>query len=206
MAKLTGAQVRGATLAKQGALETVVQNMSRPVVFPHFMANGWFVSTNLPKRLTAAGLEEWEVATPLGMVANLSQLALRRLRRTMAKDDLAPEDAALIVAAHGSPSDPRPARATETFAARLRQSGSFRTVRVGYVDEQPSLDEAATVTGPAIVLPFFAARAGHVLVDLPKALKAARYQGTVLPPIGTWPDIPALISEVVLQPEKAHVA
>ena len=206
VAALTGAEVRGATLAKKGALETAVRGLTRPLVFPHFMADGWFVSTNLPKRLAAAGLAEWEIARPLGMIEALPKYAMSRLLVTMTEDDLPPGETTLIVAAHGSPSDPRPARATEAFANRLRQSGAFSAVRVGYVDEEPSLEDAASVAGPAIVLPFFAARAGHVLMDLPEALEAAHYQGVVLPPIGTWSDIPVLIAENLYQPQRAHVA
>ena len=203
---LTGWTVKGATLAKKGALEAAVDGMTAPLVFPHFMADGWFVSTNLPKRLQTAGLSDWSTTMPLGMLDQLPALALRRLKKTVLAENLSQKETTLVVAAHGSPSDSRPARATEDFADALRRLSMFRAVRVGYVDEEPSLEAAATVIGPAIVLPFFAAKAGHVLMDLPEALEAVNFEGTVLPPIGTWAHIPALIAGALYPQAKARVA
>ena len=205
VAELTGARVRGATLAKRGALEEAVEGLERPLVFPHFMADGWFVSSNLPKRLAASGLAAWEMTTPLGMTRALPKHAMQTLHAALVEDDLPANETTLVVAAHGAPSDPRPARATEAFAMGLRDRGNFAEVRVGYVDEDPSIEEAAKVSGPAIVLPFFAARAGHVLMDLPEALAAAAFQGAVLPPIGTWSEIPALIAETLIEAAEAQV-
>ena len=190
----TGAQVRGATLAKPGSLEAAVAEMAAPAVFPHFMTDGWFVSTNLQNRLRETGLQSWTTMTPLGMATELPALAARRLEAGMAEAGLPRGDTTLVVAAHGSPSNRKPAEASEAFAAALGETGLFREVRAGYVDEAPSLEEVARVEGPAAVLPFFAARAGHVLMDLPETLEAASFEGLVLPPIGTWDNVPLLIT------------
>ena len=197
VAQVSGAVVRGATLAMPGALEAAVDSMSTPLVFPHFMADGWFVSTNLQERLAKTRLSGWMTLPPLGLASGLPELALRRLASELRAQDLPKGKTVLIVAAHGSPSDPRPARATETFARALQTSGVFSAVRLGYVDEEPSLVSAASLTGPAIVLPFFAARAGHVLMDLPGALDEANFTGPVLPPIGTWSEIPQMIAALL---------
>ncbi|MDT8346035.1 MAG: CbiX/SirB N-terminal domain-containing protein, partial [Thermohalobaculum sp.] len=50
------------------------------------------------------------------------------------------------------------------------------------------------IDGPALCLPLFAGRAGHVEDDLPAALAEARFSGPTLAPIGTDPEIPALIA------------
>lgn len=192
-----GARVVGATLAKPGALEAAVSGMEFPLVFPHFMTDGWFVSTYLQKRLMVAGLAEWKTLTPLGLDALLPRLVERRLSDELAAGSLALGETTLVVAAHGSPSNPRPAEVTFHFSEMLRQSMPFADVRVGFVDETPTLQEAASVEGPAILLPFFAARAGHVLSDLPEALRAASFGGVVLPPIGTWDEVPFLISHAL---------
>lgn len=193
VAKSGGVVARGATLAKTDALEDAARGLSDPLVFPHFMADGWFVSTNLPNRLDMTGLSHWRMLPPLGLSPDLPALALRHVTDFMQTMGLVQGETTLILAAHGSPSDPRPARATEAFGKALEASGAFSEVRLGYVDEEPSLEEAAQVAGPALVLPFFAARAGHVLEDLPEGLEAAGFDGPVLPPIGTWEAIPALI-------------
>lgn len=194
VADWTDRTVRGATLAKKGALEAACAGLARPQVFPHFMADGWFVSTNLPKRLAASGLTDWTMLPSLGLQPELGEVAIRRLSAELERLGVAEADATVVVAAHGSPSDRRPAQATERFAGALQATNRFGNVRVGYVDEKPSIEEAARTAMPAIVLPFFAARAGHVLMDLPEALEAARYDGPVLDPIGTWDEIPALIA------------
>lgn len=193
----TGARVVGATLAKPGALDAAVVGLARPLIFPHFMADGWFVSSYLQKRLAETGLASWTTLAPLGLSGALPALANRRLAAEMGEAGLPVGRTTLVVAAHGSPSNPRPAEVTRRFAETLAASGLFGAVRVGFVDEQPSLDEAASVEGPAVLLPFFAARAGHVLTDLPEALHRAKFDGLILPPIGTWDAIPLLVSSTL---------
>lgn len=194
VAARTGRDVRGATLAKPGSLAAAVAGLSHPWVFPHFMADGWFVATHMQNRLRDSGLGAWTTLTPLGLNDALPALALRRLDAELVAHHLPKRDTTLVVAAHGSPSNTRPAEVTRNFAAKLEAEGFFRDVRVGFVDEAPSIEEAASDTGPALVLPFFAARAGHVLMDMPEALAAASFDGPVLPPIGAWDAIPLLIS------------
>lgn len=203
VAKATGAEVRGATLAAKGALEAAVEGLSHPLVFPHFMADGWFVATNMQNRLAKAGLKDWTTLTPLGLLSDLPGLALGHLRCAMQEAGLKAGQTTLIVAAHGSPSNRRPSEVTERFAAALRAAPDFAAVHTGYVDEVPSIEEAASVEGPALVLPFFAARAGHVLMDLPEGLEAAGFDGLVLPPIGTWDEIPQLIAQHLREREAA---
>ncbi|MBT8455392.1 MAG: cobalamin biosynthesis protein CbiX [Alphaproteobacteria bacterium] len=206
VSRITGITVRGATLAAEGALGAAVSGLSAPVIFPHFMSDGWFVSVNLPKRLRAAGLVDWQMCAPLGLTRGLAEMAAEELRAKMAEHALPIGETTLVLAAHGSPSDPRPARATQSFADALASGGFFADVRVGYVDEAPALAEAATVKGPAIVLPFFAARAGHVLMDVPDALDEAGFEGPVLEPIGTWAGIPRLIAQSVLSIDRVDAA
>lgn len=206
VSRALGRPVRGATLAKPGALEAAVAGVATPVVVPHFMSDGWFVSVNLPKRLRAAGLDDWHMCTPLGLMAGLPELAIDVLGQQMEDRNLGKGHTSLVLAAHGSPSDPRPARATQAFADTLAASGIFNEVRVGYVDETPGLAEAAMVTGPALVLPFFAARAGHVLMDVPEALDEAGFSGPVLDPIGIWPSIPQLIADRAAATDRVYAA
>lgn len=204
VAENAGCSVRGGTLAKRDSLETALEGLEHPLIFPHFMSDGWFVSTNLPKRLEKCGLEEWAVLPPLGMLDGLVNLAQAGVSNALRTHQLPAGETTLVVAAHGSPSDPRPARATETFASAVAVSEGIKAVRVGYVDEDPSLEDAATVEGPALVLPFFAARAGHVLMDLPEGLQAAEFDGPVLDPIGLWDGIPELIASLLTASSKVN--
>lgn len=194
----TGMDVRGATLAKAGALDAAIDGFRAPIVFPHFMADGWFVSNYLQKRIASTGLANWHMVSPLGRLESLPGIAQRKLSAALRAHELEERETSLVIAAHGSPSDPRPARATERFADVLRGMSSFASIRVGYVDQAPQLSDALQINGAGILLPFFAARAGHVLIDLPKAVQAASFTGPVLAPIGTWDEIPPLIAHTLL--------
>ncbi len=79
----------------------------------------------------------------------------------------------------------------------IAASGRFREVRTGFIDEAPYLAEAARVAAPALCLPFFAGRAGHVEGDLPEALAEAEFPGRMLDPIGTDPEVPRIIAEAL---------
>lgn len=198
--------IRGATLAADGALEAAVAGLRSPMIYPYFMSDGWFVSSQLPKRLRAAGLSEWDMVTPLGMEVDLPKIAIAEALTTLQQAGMTAKATSLILAAHGSPSDPRPAQATYNFGKILERSSTFKSVRIGFVDEEPSLVQAMKTRGPALVMPFFAARAGHVLLDLPNALTEANFDGPVMPAIGTWPQIPALLAKSLQRIHTARAA
>ncbi|MEM7544897.1 MAG: CbiX/SirB N-terminal domain-containing protein [Pseudomonadota bacterium] len=195
---LPGAQVRGVTLAAKGALEKAVEGLDTPVVCPWFMSDGWFVGTHLPKRLRAAGLTSWRATPPLGLMPGIGALLHGGLRSGLAAEGWRAADTTLIMAAHGSPSSDRPRIATEAAAKALSRRETFKAIRTCYVDEPPAIRDAARVDGQAMVLPFFAARAGHVTDDLPEELEAAGFEGPVLAPVGTWQESCALAAEQIL--------
>ena len=90
-----------------------------------------------------------------------------------------------MLAAHGSPSNTKPAEAARAVAAAIEASGAFREVCTGFVDEPPYLADVARGVEPGVCLPFFAAENGHVREDLPEALAEAGFTGPLLPAIGT---------------------
>lgn len=190
-----GWTVSGVTLAAPGAIGRALAGPAsarRLLVYPHFMADGWFSTEELPRRLRAAGAADFEILPAFGLEPAVLELCLARARAATA--DFAPGAVGLLLAAHGSPSDPRPAAAAQSAVSFLRASGTFREVRAGFVDEAPFLASAARMEAPAICLPFFATRAGHVEEDLPAALVEAAFPGPILPPIGTDPEVPGIIA------------
>lgn len=149
-ALLPGWRVGSATLAAPGALDRACAALpgdAETLLLPFFMTDGWFVSDELPRRVEAAGGGRTRILPPFGMAAEIAALCARRAREAAAAAGLDPARAALIVAAHGSPSDPRPARATEALAESLRASSGFADVRTGYVDEEPALVDALKADG-----------------------------------------------------------
>jgi len=195
---LPGWTVRGATLAAPGALDAALAALPdpMPLVFPFFMSDGWFVRNKLPQRLRESRSGPFEMMRPLGLDPALHLLCLAQARQAAA--GLPAEEATLLLAAHGSPSDPRPRRAVEQAARFIAAANVFRDVRLGFIDEAPFLAEAARIDGPAVCLPFFAARAGHVDIDLPAALAAAAFRGPVLDAIGRHPGVDGIVAAALM--------
>lgn len=193
-ARLPDWDVRGATMAAEGALEAALAGFAAPLIYPLFMAEGWFTGTALPGRLARAGAVGAHQLAPLGtdpaLPALMADMALEGARRA----GLAPGETALLLAAHGSQVSQTSAGSTWVLAQRLRALTPFRTIAVGFVEEAPYLATAARGLGPALCLPFFALRAGHVVQDIPEALAEAGFAGPLLPPLSEYAGLPALIA------------
>lgn len=198
-ALLPGWRVAGATLAAEGALEAALDGMRAPVVYPFFMAQGWFTNTNLPRRLAAAGAADARQVAPFGADPDLPGLMARVAAEAAEAAGITPARATLLLAAHGSQVSRRSADTTHTMARALAARTSFARVTVGFVEEAPFLAEAARGIGPGVCLPFFALRAGHVEDDVPQALAEAGFEGPLLPAIGEHPAVAGLIAQALLR-------
>lgn len=192
--RLAGWTVRGATLAAGGALETALDGLDAPLVYPFFMADGWFTRINLPQRLMRAGAGSARCLAAFGTDPVLPALLSRAALDGAAVAGLRPQDTALLLAAHGSRRCQGSDATTWAAVRRLQTLTPFRTVTAGFVEQAPDLDDAARDLGPALCLPFFSLQAGHVLDDVPLALEAAGFAGPLLPPIGLHSSVPGLIA------------
>ena len=195
--------VRGATLAgRRPFARTVAAAMDAGgdlLVYPMFMADGWFSQTELPRRLIAAGADpaRLRVLAPFGLDPLLPALCARQAARTAAAAGIAPAEATLVFAAHGAPRNKRPAEVAWQVARAAARLGGFARSACGFVDQAPFLADALRIDGPAACLPFFATRASHVLTDLPEALAAADFAGPVAAPIGLDPGVPDMIAAAI---------
>jgi len=191
---LPGWRVKGATLAAEGALENALDGMSAPFVYPFFMAEGWFTGTNLPRRLSQAGVTDALQLRPFGTDPALPAVMARTARAGALKAGMTPGQTTLVIAAHGSAVSRRSADSTHAMVAQLTRIGEFNRVIPGFIEEPPYLADEARDIGPALCLPFFALSAGHVIDDIPMALKQAGFSGPTLPPIGQAEETPAMIA------------
>lgn len=209
---LPGWQVRSATLALSGRLEQVMQPGA--LVYPFFMAEGWFTSKVLPKRICHVDHRQ---LPPFGQDPNLPELAARLVRQDRAAQGQPFEAAAgsasgsasgsgsdpsapgcLLLAAHGSARGPKAAAATELFATALRPLLPELEVRTAYIEQAPYLaDVASNMPSDGLCLPFFAQSGDHVKGDIPEALSSAKFDGTVLPALGTTPEVARLIAKAI---------
>lgn len=185
---LPGWRVRGATLAMPGALETAVSRMSAPLIYPFFMAEGWFTKTNLPRRLAAAGAGHLRQLPPFGCDPQLPDLMADAARRG--------GKGGLLIAAHGSKVSKTSSDTTYQMVRALETRG-FAPVRAGFVEEAPFLADVARDMDSGTCLPFFALRAGHVEQDVPQALQETGFKGPLLPPIGEDAGVARLIAQAL---------
>jgi sirohydrochlorin ferrochelatase len=188
---LPGRCVLGATLAAPGALERALDGMEQPLVYPFFMASGWFTGTALPRRLAAAGAGTAVQLAPFGLEAELPALIAGTVGPALAAPGVRQ---ALLLAAHGSQVSRTSADSTFSMADQLRPLLPGVAILCGFVEEPPHLTDVAAELGGGVCLPFFALQAGHVLGDVPAALNDAGFRGALLPPIGAHPGVPALIA------------
>jgi len=195
---LPGWEIHGTTLAAPGALEQAVGRMPRAQVLPFFMAEGWFTRRQLPGRLSAA---RWAGPGPLAAFGHhpaLADLAAGIAQQAAVRHGL-PDDATLVLAAHGSAVSRASATRTEELAEALRGLTRLRVI-TGYIEEAPFVRDVARLDGPALCLPLFATRAGHVAEDLPAALAEAGFRGPLLPAIGEHAEAARLIAQALQQP------
>jgi sirohydrochlorin ferrochelatase len=175
--------------------EQVAKAGSHGFAYPFFMTDGWFTREHLPKRLAEVGGQDWQVLDPFGIDGDVQRLTVNLAREAAASRGLRPADTALLLAAHGSFRSSATARVANAMAARLAAETGFARVEAAFIDQSPRIVEAV-VGFPvgSLVLPFFAARGGHVVDDLPKALAEAGFEGTLLDPVGLDARVPALIA------------
>jgi sirohydrochlorin ferrochelatase len=191
-----GWRVRGATLAAGGAVEAALAGLAAPVVVPFFMAEGFFTRTQLPRRLAGAGAAGLRITPAFGHLPGLARLAVTAavegtegpLRQT-----------SLLLVAHGSKVSRASAEGARAMAAHIARHAPFGQVLTAFVEEPPSIAQAARGLGRnATVLPFFALRAGHVAEDVPKGLAAAGFRGVLLPALGEHPGAAGVIAAALV--------
>ncbi|HQU66633.1 MAG TPA: CbiX/SirB N-terminal domain-containing protein [Albidovulum sp.] len=197
-AHLPGWTVRSATLAQPGALDRAVAGLEAPLVFPFFMADGWFIRTAMPDRLARASAKTPLLMTPFGLLPEALALAAETATAAAASRGWAVAETTLILAAHGSGRSPHPREAAELTAKAIGETSTFAAIRCGFIEEEPEIaDVAGGTDNRALCLPLFVARWGHVETDLPAALAKARFAGALLEPLGTAPEVPGIIARAL---------
>lgn len=188
--------IRAATLALPGAVERqVAEIQTGSPVFPMFMADGFFVSRMLPKRLGDADLP---ILPPLGFDASLPDFAADRVKKSLADLGWKEAQSHLLLAAHGSAKGPKAAESARAFQNALSKRFDALKISVGFVEEAPFIADAGKGLPPqSLCLPFFALEGDHCRQDIPEALEEADFSGPTLPPIGTWNETAKLVADAL---------
>jgi sirohydrochlorin ferrochelatase len=183
---LPGWTVGAATLAEAGAIGRAVTGQGGGLVFPLFMAGGWFTRVQIPAKLAEAGAAGWTVLEPFGCDPALHDLCVTLVRESGASE--------VILAAHGSFKSAAPSAIACHVADKVAAETGVR-VKTGFIDQEPQL---SSLTGRGgVCLPFFAAEGGHVSDDIPAALAVAGFRGRILPPVGLDARVPGTIAAAI---------
>lgn len=201
---LPGWRVTSATLAEAQALTQALPGPGlgqSGFVYPMFMAEGWFTRTHLPQRLADAGAGDWQVLGPFGTDPAVQALAVTLLQEAGLR-----AGGDLLIAAHGSFRSAAPAQVAQAVAARCGAELALGRAEAAFIDQNPRLAQVQGFGPDALCLPFFAARGGHVIDDLPQALAQAGFAGRVLPALGLDHRVPALIAQSLRRAAQLHHA
>lgn len=186
-ALMPGWTVRGATLACRRSLSALE---GVELIYPQFMADGWFVRSETPRRLAEAGVEGARLTAPLGLDPELPAIGARIARDAARAAGIDPARATLVVVGHGSKGSRASANSTRAFAEALPDGAGFAHVTTAFIEEAPFLADLVP-DGPAVCLPFFATNGGHTTEDIPQGWHG---RGPIAPPVGMTDDIPPLIA------------
>ena len=165
------------------ALDTVVAD--EVVIVPVFTARGYFTGEVLPAELGFKG-ESVErdgrrihVTRALGEDPQLHSIVERRLKETLARYQLPPEDTAVAIIGHGTPRNQGSRDTARQQARRLRDLNLLREVVAVYLDDEPDIPSLYRTTRAAniIALPYFLADGSHVGLDVPRALGISKLDG-----------------------------
>ena len=172
------------------ALRTV--DAEEVYVVPMFVSEGYFTEQVIPRELR---LEEWDVdewdsdgtsathATlrptdvdktvhycgPVGTHDAMTDVIVRRAESVTGDPDVGP-GFGLAVVGHGTERNENSAKAIRYHADRIRESGRFDEVMAVFMDEDPEVDDVATLfsTDDVVVVPLFIADGFHTQEDIPE--------------------------------------
>jgi sirohydrochlorin ferrochelatase len=195
------AGVLNGTPTFEDALAVAAASPARKIlVYPFFMADGYFTNRVVPKRIADAGFaERCRVLTPLGLDPGLPGLLLAEALSTAAGAGFDPARCRLLIVGHGSKSARASIRATEEVAARVAGTCRFRSVATAFLEEPPFLDDMLVGRRPpTIVAGFFSGDGLHASEDVPEAIAAIASDAVYTGAIGSKPGIDNLIVAAVL--------
>jgi sirohydrochlorin ferrochelatase len=191
---LPGWTVRGATLESPGSVVAAAEGLDRPLVYPLFLTNGFFLEKMLPERLSRL-VSGAHILPPFGEDPAIPQLVSDILLAAAASHGFAIAGTNVLLVAHGSRTFTASRLSTERLSSEVARRSGFRRVFTGYIEEHPFIEHSARGLGQAICLPVFALNGGHVAVDVPAALRKAGYGGITLQPLGMHERVPALVAD-----------
>ena len=175
------------------------QNLKKLIVFPLFMANGYFVKTVLAQQLADARLPVPVITMPpLGALPGLPALIRKQALQTTEKNNwpYPPDQCRLLVVGHGSSKSRASAEATQAVTSSLARKKDFAAIECCFLEEPPFLSGALQSSPlPTILTGFFSSDGMHGAHDIPEAIRKTQAEACYTGAIGTHASVPSLIVE-----------
>jgi sirohydrochlorin ferrochelatase len=169
------------------------------LVYPLFLADGFFAAARLPRLIEAANAGAARIVRllpPLGLDPALAALVARRAGDAARRLGAAAAQTTVVLLAHGSNRDQASREAAGRLAALIAARRRFRAVRIAVLEGGLTLGETLdAVRGPAVVVGLFAGEGLHGAEDVP-ALLAARDVGFA-GNVGAWREIAGVVAAAV---------
>jgi hypothetical protein len=146
------------------------------VAAPLLMAEGWIFDAIRRRLADHPRAAEVGLAPAVGAHPDLWRLVEARALALCDRHSWTPRTTTLLLAGHGTPRHAGAAATTRAVAARITARGTFADVRVGFLDEPPSLaDVAARLPRdhPRVAVGFFVDNGPHGREDVAEALASA---------------------------------
>ena len=185
----------------EAALEQIVASgAAHLLVYPLFMADGYFTRKVLPHRLSehleAMGRHiKVTYTAPLGADEALPAFTAKRAIKAAERARYKPSESRLLIVGHGSKIGPASADATKEFAKKVSPLVPFARVETAFLEEDVFVKDALRNSGqPTVVEGFFSGDGLHAGDDVPQALEETGAIATYAGSIGADPHL----SEIIL--------
>lgn len=179
------------------------------VVYPLFLADGYFTRIALPRLIEKARHDDADravsVLPPLGLEPALADVIADEAVAATHSHGATPGATTVVLLAHGSTKDRASRTAAEQLADRMRQGRRFRDTRVALLEESPSLAEAvADIREPVVVVGLFAGEGMHGAHDARRLVaELARDDLILIGPVGTFAGIASVVAAAVARLARA---
>lgn len=199
---VTHGVLKGTPSLETALLQALRTKPAALVIYPFFMAEGYFVKSVLPERIADVDIGcPILICPPLGLNPRLPILIAQAACDASQQANIVTETARLLVVGHGSKIGPASAQSTRYVAdaVRLSKIAPFAEIDVAFLEEEPFLEAQLTHSQrPTLVSGFFNGDGLHAGEDVPNAIAATNASAIYAGPIGQHDEISDLIKTSIL--------
>ena len=160
---VTAGVLKGEPTLEEAVTSARKTGAGKILIYPMFMADGYFTKTVLPQRLEALGSEQnFYILPPLGVDPRLPAFILDHALSTAKQHQVNSQTTRLLVVGHGSQLGPASSQSTHAISNFIAQQKVFRTVETAFLEEEVFLEDALLSTSSlTLVLGFFSGDGMH---------------------------------------------